>query len=456
MGIRCLVRSYCCRVDRTLQNKSLHSVSHDLFPSVTQYELFSPDFESSPQIEESEPVSDDVLPKVLSKKEAYAHADDVATAKKSGCAPTKRALTLIRGFLHGRSHLKTSLSDRSVTLFNFHSTDFAEKLVQSNIGSLVLVESEHSYARQAKSFARVQRSHSRNVAAYRAELPALLGISRKKVVTFPSHLLSARPKVVLNPFTLTQKANHEEPVGQYSASPILVSALPLVSQQTNVLAALMNNLLLHHAGIDLETLYAYGEVELVTFLSAVTLSHLLASADQRLSFMSHAHRRYSALFFKLFNVELLRVDGFSRHCFAPPISMPKPMPHEKKLKEFNLINGLFYAVGIRPKRYVTLDSVEVGAPNPEGTELDSRCLLTYAYWMNLIGKQQASKRTAKVLEELCPESCSSAFLVVDKDCRIGELSTIALEKAFLVVREELQHLKKFENYKENITSKRSS
>ncbi|VDO25181.1 unnamed protein product [Haemonchus placei] len=150
MGIRCLVRSYCCRVDRTLQNKYLHSVSHDLFPSVTQYELFSPDFESSPQIEESEPVSDDVLPKVLSKKEAYAHADDVATAKKSGCAPTKRALTLIRGFLHGRSQLKTSLSDRSVTLFNFHSTDFAEKLVQSNIGSLVLVESEHSYARQAK------------------------------------------------------------------------------------------------------------------------------------------------------------------------------------------------------------------------------------------------------------------------------------------------------------------
>ncbi|VDO25183.1 unnamed protein product [Haemonchus placei] len=214
----------------------------------------------------------------------------------------------------------------------------------------------------------------------------------------------------------------EDPVGQYSASPILVSALPLVSQQTNVLAALMNNLLLHHAGIDLETLYAYGEVELVTFLSAV----------------------------------LLRVDGFSRHCFAPPISMPKPMPHEKKLKEFNLINGLFYAVGIRPNRYVTLDSVEVGTPNPEGTELDSRCLLTYAYWMNLIGKQQASKRTAKVLEELCPESCSSAFLVVDKDCRIGELSTVALEKAFLAVREELQHLKKFENYKENITSKRSS
>ncbi|KIH52541.1 hypothetical protein ANCDUO_17358 [Ancylostoma duodenale] len=39
---------------------------------------------------------------------------------------------LVRGVLHARSHLKTSLSDRSVTLFNFHSTDFAEKLIQVN------------------------------------------------------------------------------------------------------------------------------------------------------------------------------------------------------------------------------------------------------------------------------------------------------------------------------------
>ncbi|KAK6027485.1 hypothetical protein OSTOST_06482, partial [Ostertagia ostertagi] len=149
MSIRCLVRSYCCRGDQALQNKP-SNLSHALFPSVTQYELFSPDFESSSQIEEPPPLSEDVLPKVLSKKDLYIHADEVATAKKSGCAPVKRALTLVRGFLHGRSQLKTSLSDRSVTLFNFHSTDFAEKLVHSNIGSLVLVESEHNYARQAK------------------------------------------------------------------------------------------------------------------------------------------------------------------------------------------------------------------------------------------------------------------------------------------------------------------
>ncbi|KAK6051309.1 hypothetical protein COOONC_11186, partial [Cooperia oncophora] len=193
MSIRYLVRSYCCRVDQSLQNKSSVNESHALFPSVTQYELFSPDFESSSQIEEIVPLSDDVLPKVLSKKDLYIHADEVATAKKSGCAPTKRALsmsidfikvlvarkllyratwefyspefeishfmpaatnyvfqsvmgdTLIRGFLHGRSQLKTSLSDCSVTLFNFHSTDFAEKLVNVRCVLFLLLEPSYGF-----------------------------------------------------------------------------------------------------------------------------------------------------------------------------------------------------------------------------------------------------------------------------------------------------------------------
>ncbi|VDL76793.1 unnamed protein product [Nippostrongylus brasiliensis] len=105
------------------------SVAHTLFPNITQYEMFSPDFESSSDFEDYVPQSEIVLPNVLSKKELYTHADEVATARKSGCAPIKRAQTLVRGLLHGRSQLKTSLSDSTVTLFNFHTTDLAEKLV---------------------------------------------------------------------------------------------------------------------------------------------------------------------------------------------------------------------------------------------------------------------------------------------------------------------------------------
>ncbi|KAL6742885.1 hypothetical protein Aduo_015984 [Ancylostoma duodenale] len=159
MNTRYLVRFYCNIVSTSQPNKSSLPLtfasskkrSGSVYPSVSSYEEFSPDFQSSSKSEESTCESESVLPKTLSKKELYAHADEVTTAKKSGCAPAKRALTLVRGVLHARSHLKTSLSDRSVTLFNFHSTDFAEKLIQSNIGSLVIVESDRSYARLAKT-----------------------------------------------------------------------------------------------------------------------------------------------------------------------------------------------------------------------------------------------------------------------------------------------------------------
>ncbi|KAJ1345691.1 hypothetical protein KIN20_000282 [Parelaphostrongylus tenuis] len=180
-----------------------------------------------------------------------------------------------------------------------------------------------------------------------------------------------------------------------------------------------------------------------------TLSHLLASANPCLSFMSHSHRRNSALFFKLFNIELLRVDGFSRHSFSPPISLPKQIPHEKRLKELNLVNGLLYAVSIRPARSIELGSVEVGgATDAEGRGLEAQCLLPFVFWMNLIGKQNASKKTCKVLEELCPESSSSALRVVDGSTPIGELSTLSLEEVFIIVREELKHLQSYEKYKE--------
>ncbi|EYB92753.1 hypothetical protein Y032_0190g1248 [Ancylostoma ceylanicum] len=132
-------------------------------------------------------------------------------------------------------------------------------------------------------------------------------------------------------------------------------------------------------------------------MSFSTISHLLASVDPRLSFMAHSCRRNSELFFKLFNIELLRIEGFSRRSFIPPISMPKPIPHEKKLKELNMVNGMLYATSIRPHRGVTLGDVDVGACSDADAALDARCLVTFAYWLNLVGKQPASKKMQKML-----------------------------------------------------------
>ncbi|RCN45240.1 hypothetical protein ANCCAN_08740, partial [Ancylostoma caninum] len=304
-----------------------------------------------------------------------------------------------------------------------------------------------------QSFARAQRAQSRNVAAYRTELATLLRISRKKVSAFPAHLLSARPEVPRNPFALSRVDPQDESGSPFSTSPILVSTLPIVSQETSVLEALLNNLLLHHAGLEEETIYAYGEVEFVTFLSAFTVSHLLASVDPRLSFMAHSCRRNSELFFKLFNIELLRVEGFSRRSFIPPISMPKPIPHEKKLKELNIVNGMLYATAVRPLRGVTLGDVDVGACSDADAALDARCLLAFAYWSNLVGKQPASKKVCKVLGELCPESASAALQKVDGACSIGTTSSEDIERAFLAAREELERTSGFAKYKEVISKK---
>ncbi|KHJ84318.1 hypothetical protein OESDEN_15971 [Oesophagostomum dentatum] len=153
---------------------------------------------------------------------------------------------------------------------------------------------------------------------------------------------------------------------------------------------------------------------------------------------------------------LLRIEGFSRRSFAPPISLPKKIPHEKRLKELEIVNGLLYAISIRPHRCITLGNTDVGAYKEGGTALDSRCLLPFAYWLHILGKQQASRKMCKVLKELCPESASVALRAVDGACKIGESSSEAVELAFLAVRDELQHAKGFEKYKETIRTKRSA
>ncbi|KJH50469.1 hypothetical protein DICVIV_03401 [Dictyocaulus viviparus] len=334
-----------------------------------------------------------------------------------------------------------------------------------------------------ETFARAQQSQSHNVTAYRTDLGTLLGISRKKPPAFPLHLLSACNDIPRNPFVFVKKDLGDESGNRYSTSPILVSALPVVSQQKSVLNALLNNILLHHAGIDQDTLYAYGEVELVTFLSAYTMSHLLASVDPWLSFMSHSYRRYSALFFKLFNVDVF--DGSGRNyfvlfscCYALMdfhvilsirlfLNIVNGLLYAVSIRpvrsatigsmELNIVNGLLYAVSIRPVRSATIGSMEVsGSTDAEGNGLESKCLLPFAFWMNFIGKQSASKKAYKVIKELCPESSAAALHLVSGSTPIGEVPTSTLEEAFIIVKEELENLSIYKKYKEVVISKRST
>lgn len=51
-------------------------------------------------------------------------------------------------------------------------------------------------------------------------------------------------------------------------APIIVGCLPSVTQQSNMLTSMIFNLIMHLCAVKKDTMFQYGAVQLVTFLSA--------------------------------------------------------------------------------------------------------------------------------------------------------------------------------------------
>nr|pir hypothetical protein C50E3.5 - Caenorhabditis elegans [Caenorhabditis elegans] len=79
--------------------------------------------------------------------------------RSDGHAPIKSALSILMRSLQKSSSMTTSLSDIDVTLFNFHSTKFAERLLNRNVSSVVIVESSHVFSKNAKLTVSYRRCH---------------------------------------------------------------------------------------------------------------------------------------------------------------------------------------------------------------------------------------------------------------------------------------------------------
>lgn len=129
------------------------------------------------------------------------------------------------------------------------------------------------------------------------------------------------------------------------------------------------------------------------------LAQYLCSSDPRLHFLSHQHRRHSAIFDKLFYLKLLHVRepdsipiGHATTSFHPQLPMAKKVTHEKKLAEVNLRNGMQYAVQISPRKHIRIDGQEVTTDNGLGERL-----LDYACFMTQIGRQPNAKSTDSVI-----------------------------------------------------------
>ncbi|CAI2355208.1 unnamed protein product [Caenorhabditis sp. 36 PRJEB53466] len=86
-------------------------------------------------------VVDDENPENSPKEKKKNRTEVVEENRSDGHAPIKTACSVLMQALQKSSSRTTSLSDIDVTLFNFHSQKFAERLLARNVSSVVIVES---------------------------------------------------------------------------------------------------------------------------------------------------------------------------------------------------------------------------------------------------------------------------------------------------------------------------
>ncbi|CAP39033.2 Protein CBG22447 [Caenorhabditis briggsae] len=385
------------------------------FLTTSSEPLESPESTSSSDVIENE------------KKKTSEASEGAEENRADGHAPIKWALSVLMQSLQRSSKMTTSLSDIDVTLFNFHSTRFAERLLNRNVSSVVMVESSHVFSKNAKKFA----SKHPNVSAYRADIYTLMGVGRKKTAQFPTKLMFAdyqkEAPEGLRPWTLESSESDEQRLRR----PHLLAVLPTVTIQKTIVDSLIQHALLHHSGLDTNTVFRFGETNLMTFLSAGILSQFICSSDDRLGFLSHQHRRHSALFQRLFDLKILgSADppcGFKSTSFHPQLPASKKVTHEKKLGELNLNISLQYPVQISPKRHVAIGGTSISGMG--------RILVDYACFLTQIGRQPNAKNVEQVVRTLWPESSVPSDLL--EDHKIGQLPLDHLESIFYHIQEEL-------------------
>ncbi|PIC23585.1 hypothetical protein B9Z55_017240 [Caenorhabditis nigoni] len=365
------------------------------------------------------------------KKKTSGASEDAEENRADGHAPIKWALSVLMQSLQKSSKMTTSLSDIDVTLFNFHSTRFAERLLNRNVSSVVMVESSHVFSKNAKKFA----SKLPNVSAYRADIYTLMGVGRKKTAQFPTKLMfadyqkdAAPEDQNIRPWTLEPPESDEQRLRR----PHLLAVLPTVTIQKTIVDSLIQHALLHHSGHDTNTVFRFGETNLMTFLSAGILSQFICSSDDRLGFLSHQHRRHSALFQKLFDLKILGSGdsnpcGFKSTSFHPQLPANKRVTHEKKLGELNLNISLQYPVQISPKSHVAIYGKSISGMG--------RVLVDYGCFLTQIGRQPNAKNVEQVVRTLWPESSIPSDLLGDH--KIGQLPLDHLESIFHHIQEEL-------------------
>ncbi|CAI5449916.1 unnamed protein product [Caenorhabditis angaria] len=293
-----------------------------------------------------------------------------------------------------------------------------------------------------------------NVDAYRADIPSLLGVGRKKTAKLPKNLLfskkiwnSAQPK----PLKINENLENSE---ISSPNSYLVGVLPTPSAQKSILDSLLQHAILHHSNLDRDTIFQYSSANFLTFLHCSVLAQILAANSnfpefsRKFHFLSHNHRRNSAIFNKFFDLKIIEDDfdtGYSTRSFHPELPTPKKLTHEKKLNELKLFNHLQYPVRIAPQK-----SIKIAEKWPEIEDFPA-----FAYFFDLIGKHPNAKSALTVIQSIFPETCLKLAENPILELKIGEIADLDLELIFAQVKSELVEMAGFLAFCQNLKIKRA-
>ncbi|GMR59570.1 hypothetical protein PMAYCL1PPCAC_29765 [Pristionchus mayeri] len=427
--------------------------------------------ESGEESEEEEVKASDGLD--AKTREQYIMKEARKRLTAEGAAPvTNKALDSLERHLLYRSGVKKSMMPLSVSLFNFHSQIFAQRLLDRSVSNLVLVESALEHSMKAKEFSRSVRRKGHRVEAVHADATALFGLEKGKKdkgayrkkkkpppFSFPDKLV-ARPRENdedRRVMSLRLRTNADRPL-THVISPIIVCSLGSHTQQTAVLDAFLHSLLKHHLKIDEKGLFALGDVELITYLHSEHAAHLLSSTLPSLSFVSHAARRRSQLMHTLFHFghlePALSSSSFSPHNIPPS----KKMAHEKKMKEAGFLPSRWFGCWLRPRSTVSIGGKEIVAGGGHEDDclaveelsptLPSSVLLPYAMWCEALGKFPGTKKADDVLSSLIPGSASAVHSIVPSGAKIGEVTLDDTDAIFLQALPELTDSPNVAKYRE--------
>uniref|UniRef100_A0A8R1ENV8 Uncharacterized protein n=2 Tax=Caenorhabditis japonica TaxID=281687 RepID=A0A8R1ENV8_CAEJA len=261
----------------------------------------------------------------------------------------------------------------------------------------------------------------------------------------------------IRPLTLLPREEEEED-GEKTKfrRPHFLAVLPTANIQKTVVNSMIQHAILHHSGLDEDTIFRYGDTNLLTFLGCGTLAQYICSSNPRLQFLSHQNRRHSALFDKLFSIRQVDsadpdgiITGHAPTSFHPQLPTVKKVTHEKKLADAQLINGMQYAVQIAPRKRISIDGKEVTSENGLG-----KLLVAYGCFMTQIGRQPNAKAVGDVVRSLWPESSSSIPADILSNDKVGLLPIEHLEYIFTFVHDELLTTSMAKSYASDLKIKR--